>query len=240
VNFITAHDGFCLYDLIAYDQKHNEANGHNNSDGTNDNLSWNCGHEGDESAPEAVLALRRQQAKNFAALLFLSNGIPMIVAGDEFLNTQRGNNNPYNQDNEITWLDWARLEQNRDVFRFFQLMIAFRKAHPSIGRPTFWREDVTWFGSDGPVDLGGESRTLAFLLRGAPMNDDDLYVMINGHWEDRSFKVQSGEISQWRRVVDTAQPSPNDILEPGTEAKLESANYNVRARSVVILRREPK
>jgi len=86
----------------------------------------------------------------------------MFVAGDEFLNTQRGNNNPYNQDNEITWLDWARLEDNRDIFRFFKLMIAFRKSHPSIGRPTFWREDVSWHGADGPVDLGHESRRFAY------------------------------------------------------------------------------
>ncbi len=192
VNFVTAHDGFCLYDLVAYDRKHNEANGHGNTDGTNDNLSWNCGVEGDADVPEAVLALRRQQAKNFCALLMLANGLPMIVAGDEFLNTQRGNNNPYNQDNEITWLDWARLEDNRDVFRFFKLMIAFRKSHPCIGRPTFWREDVSWHGADGPVDLGHESRCLAYLLRGASVGDDDLYVMINGHWEDRAFTVPEG------------------------------------------------
>ncbi len=154
VNFITAHDGFCLYDLVAYDRKHNDANGHDNTDGTNDNLSWNCGWEGDAGAPKEVLALRRQQAKNFCAFLLLSNGLPMIVAGDEFLNSQRGNNNPYNQDNEITWLDWSNLEKNRDVFRFFKLMIAFRKAHPSIARQTFWRESVKWFGPDGPVDFG--------------------------------------------------------------------------------------
>jgi glycogen operon protein len=238
INFLTAHDGFCLYDLVAYDRKHNEPNGHNNTDGCDNNLSWNCGHEGDEGASEAVLALRRQQAKNFAALLLLSNGIPMIVAGDEFLNTQRGNNNPYNQDNEITWLDWARLEQNRDVFRFFKLMIAFRKAHPAIGRAVFWREDVQWFGLDGKVDLGSESRRLAYLLRGASVSDDDLYVMINGHWEDCAFKVQDGKPSEWRRVVDTAQPSPNDIVEPPKETKLKNASYPVRARSVVILRKE--
>jgi len=238
VNFLTAHDGFCLYDLVAYDQKHNEANGHNNTDGCDNNLSWNCGWEGDEGAPQTVLALRRQQVKNFCALLLLSNGIPMIVAGDEFLNTQRGNNNPYNQDNEITWLNWARLQQNRDVFRFFKLMIAFRKAHPSIGRPTFWREDVTWHGAEGPVDLGPESRCLAYMLRGESIGDDDLYVMINAHWEDRNFVVQQGDSSGWRRVLDTARPSPEDIVEPGNEPRLKSAGYTVRARSVVVLRKE--
>jgi isoamylase len=237
VNFVTAHDGFCLYDLVAYDRKHNEANGHRNTDGADDNRSWNCGAEGDDNAPEAVLALRRQQAKNFCALLMLANGLPMIVAGDEFLNTQRGNNNPYNQDNEITWLDWARLEDNRDVFRFFKLMIAFRKSHPCIGRPTFWRDDVSWHGADGPVDFGHESRRLAYTLRGASVGDGDLYVMINGHWDDHSFTVQESPASEWRRVVDTARPSPEDIVEPGTEPSLEGASYTVRARSVVVLRR---
>ncbi len=236
VNFLTAHDGFCLYDLVAYNEKRNEVNGHNNSDGTNDNLSWNCGWEGDANAPQDVLVLRRQQAKNFCALLLLSNGIPMIVAGDECLNTQRGNNNPYNQDNEITWLDWARLEQNSEVFRFFKLMIAFRKAHPSIGRATFWREDVRWCGPDGPADLGAESRCLAYFLDGESVVDDDLYVMINGHWEDRPFTVPAGAPSGWRRVVDTAKPGPDDIVEPGKEPQLECASYKVRARSVVVLR----
>jgi glycogen operon protein len=207
-------------------------------DGTDDNRSWNCGVEGDANAPDAVLALRRRQAKNFCALLMLANGLPMIVAGDEFLNTQNGNNNPYNQDNEITWLDWARLDEHRDVFRFFRLMIAFRKSHPCIGRPTFWREDISWYGVDGPVDFGHESRRLAYCLRGATVGDDDLYVMINGHWEDHSFRIAEGHASDWRRVVDTARPSPDDIVEPGNEPGVETTNYLVGARSVVVLRRD--
>ena len=112
INFITAHDGFCLHDLVAYNEKHNEPNGHKNTDGSDYNLSWNCGHEGDVDAPPEVLALRLRQAKNFCAMLMLAQGTPMIVAGDEFLNTQRGNNNPYNQDNITTWLDWDRLQKN--------------------------------------------------------------------------------------------------------------------------------
>jgi isoamylase len=238
INFVTAHDGFCLYDLVAYDRKHNEVNGHGNTDGTDDNLSWNCGVEGDADAPEAVLALRRRQVKNFCALMMLANGLPMIVAGDEFLNTQRGNNNPYNQDNDVTWLDWSRLEDNRDVFRFFKLMIAFRKAHPCIGRPTFWRDDVSWHGADGPVDLGHESRRVAYLLRGASVGDCDLYIMINGHWDDHRFTVSEGRASEWRRVADTARPSPDDIAEPGSEPVLETTSYTLRGRSVVVLRRE--
>ena len=114
INFITAHDGFCLYDLVAYSHKHNAANGHDNTDGSDNNISWNCGWEGDACAPAEVLALRRQQVKNFFCLLMLSNGTPMFCADDEFLNTQGGNNNPYNQDNETTWLDWSLLEKNRD------------------------------------------------------------------------------------------------------------------------------
>jgi isoamylase len=238
VNFLTAHDGFCLYDLVAYNEKHNSANGHNNTDGTNDNNSWNCGWEGDVNVPEAVLGLRRQQVKNFCALLLLANGIPMIVAGDEFMNTQGGNNNPYNQDNEITWLDWNRLEQNRDVFRFFKLMIAFRKAHPSIGRGLYWHQDVKWHGPEGPVDFGDESRRVAYLLRGKSVGDDDLYVMINGHWDDCDFVLQDGESSRWRRVVDTGRPSPEDIIEPGQEPKLENEKCRLRGRSIVVLRKE--
>jgi glycogen operon protein len=237
INFVTAHDGFCLYDLVAYDRKHNDANGHGNTDGTDDNRSWNCGVEGDADASDTVLALRRRQAKNFCALLMLANGLPMIVAGDEFLNTQRGNNNPYNQDNDITWLDWARLDDHRDVFRFFKLMIAFRKSHACIGRPTFWRDDVSWHGADGPVDFSHESRCLAYTLRGASVGDNDLYVMINGHWEDHPFTVADGRAGEWRRVVDTARPSPDDIVEAGAEPTLATTSYLVRARSVVVLRR---
>ena len=208
VNFITAHDGFCLYDLVAYNQKHNEANGHNNTDGADDNRSWNCGSEGDVDASDEVRALRRRQIKNFFCLLMLANGTPMFCAGDEFMNTQRGNNNPYNQDNETTWLDWDLLERNRDMFRFFKQMIAFRKAHPSISRSRFWREDVRWYGVDGPPDLGDHSHSLAYCLSGASRNDDDLYVMINAYWEDLLFTIQDGRASAWRRVVDTSLPSP--------------------------------
>lgn len=237
VNFITAHDGFCLHDLLAYNQKHNEANGHGNRDGTDDNLSWNCGYEGEEGAPREVLALRRRQAKNAAALLLLANGVPLIVAGDEFLNTQRGNNNPYNQDNEVTWLDWSRLEQNREVFRFFQMLIAFRKTHPSIGRNLFWREDVTWFGPDGPVDFSPESRHFGYWLRGASVGDDDLCVLINGQAEARSFRLPEAAGSGWRRVADTSQPSPNDVCAPGTEPELEADSYVVSERTIVLWRK---
>ncbi len=237
VNYVTSHDGFCLYDLVAYNEKHNEANGHHNTDGTNDNLSWNCGWEGDFDAPPAVMALRRQQIKNFCCLLLLSNGTPMFVAGDEFMNTQGGNNNPYNQDNATTWLDWDLLERHHDIFRFFKQMIAFRKAHPTIGRSRYWRSDVRWYGLGPRVDLAHHARHLAFCLHGAGWDDDDLYVMVNAHWQDLTFTIQEGKAKEWLRVVDTALPSPQDIAEPGHEVRLSRLDVLVRARSVVVLRR---
>jgi isoamylase len=238
VNFVTAHDGFCLHDLVAYDVKRNRANGRGNQDGSDHNLSWNCGWEGEAGAPPEVLSLRRRQARNFCALLLLANGLPMFVAGDEFLNTQQGNNNPYNQDNEITWLDWDRLEQNRDFFRFFKLMIAFRKAHPCIGRRSFWREDVRWYGTGPQPDFSPASHTLAYCLHGAQHCDDDLYVMVNNGPQDLVFTVQEGDPGDWLRVVDTALPAPNDIYQPGEEPPLDSLEYRVGSRSVVVLRRE--
>ncbi|MCC7155885.1 MAG: glycogen-debranching protein [Bryobacterales bacterium] len=237
INFITAHDGFCLYDLVAYNHKHNEANGHGNTDGAGDNLSWNCGWEGDHGAPAEVLALRRRQVKNFFTLLMLANGTPMFCAGDEFLNTQFGNNNPYNQDNEITWLDWNHLEQNRDIFRFFQKMIGFRKQRRSLGRSRYWREDVAWYGVSGGVDHSFESRCLAWRLRGENFRESDIYVMINGHWQPLVFEVQEGQANEWRRIVDTSRPSPDDIVDAEAAEPLSSAQYALSPRSVVVLTR---
>jgi isoamylase len=235
VNFVTCHDGLCLYDLVSYNRKHNEANGHSNVDGTDYNLSWNCGWEGDEGVPPCVMTLRKQQIKNFCALLFLSNGTPMFCAGDEFLNTQKGNNNPYNQDNETTWLDWDLLARNQDVFRFFKKMIAFRKGHPSISRSRYWRDDIRWYGVAGKSDLSHDSHCLAFFLAGAALNDADLYVMINGTSRAVTFVIQQGQEGDWKRVVDTSLPSPADICEPGTEVKGGGRQYIVSARSIVIL-----
>ena len=214
VNFITSHDGFTLYDLVSYDRKHNWANGNQNQDGMDDNYSWNHGHEGIEGVPPDVQALRRKQVKNFCCLLFLSNGTPMFRAGDEFLNSQLGNNNPYNQDNEIGWLDWDQRRGNEDIFRFFKAMIAFRKAHPSISRSRFWREDVDWYGVGPKADLSYDSRSLAFCLHGASQCDDDVYVMINAYWEALNFDIQEGTAQEWKRIVDTALPSPQDFRIP--------------------------
>ena len=167
VNYIDCHDGFTLHDLVAYNERQNFANGHGNGDGTLDNWSWNCGWEGDAGAANDVVALRKRQAKNLFCLLLLANGIPMFAAGDEFLRTQRGNNNPYNQDNETTWLDWSRKVEHADFFHFVQRMIAFRKAHSSISRSHFWRDDVRWYGVGPTVDLSFGSHSLAYCLHGA-------------------------------------------------------------------------
>jgi glycogen operon protein len=236
VNFVTAHDGFTLYDLVSYNQKHNEANGQNNTDGSDDNRSWNCGFEGDQRAPADVLALRRRQVRNFFALLMLSNGTPMFCAGDEFLATHHGNNNPYNQDNEINYLDWDLLETNHGAFRFFQGMIAFRKQHPSIARSQYWREDVSWYG--GPkreVDFGASGQTLAYCLHGASHNDADIYVMINGSATDAQFHIYEGKPEGWQLVADTGLPSPADFIDQPNRRAVASLDYKVGSRSVVVL-----
>jgi isoamylase len=226
INYINSHDGFTLYDQVAYNNKTNL------HDGTSPTLSWNGGWEGDDGVPAEVMQLRRRQAKNACALLMLSNGTPMFRSGDEFLQTQHGNNNPYNLD-ELNWLDWERLNTNAEHFRFFKQMIAFRKAHPSLCRSQFWREDITWFGVTGQPDLSYDSHALAFHLSGVSQGDDDLYVLINTYWEPLTFAIQKP--GPWLRVLDTAQDSPNDFLLPGQETPWSDATYPGGARSVVVL-----
>ena len=240
VNFVTAHDGFTLYDLLAYERKHNEANGHANTDGIDENFSGNCGWEGDEGASPAVLRLRRRQAKNFCALLLLANGTPMLRAGDEFLHTQRGNNNPYNQDNETSWLDWRLLRENAEVVRFFRLMIRFRKAHPSLCRSRFWREDVSWFGTGREVDMGVQSHTLAVYLRGQSQRDGDMYLMINGSQSEQRFVIQVAADAPWRRVIDTALDAPEDCAEQPEQAPICGSQYRLGAHSIAVLASGPR
>ena len=238
INYVASHDGFTLYDLVAYSQKRNSANGHGNTDGPAENFSWNCGWEGDQGAPPEMLKLRKQQIKNYCCLLLLANGTPMFRAGDEFMQTQRGNNNPYNQDNETSWIDWSLLDANADVFRFFKSMIAFRKAHSSLARSRFWREDVRWYGTGREADLSFDSHSVAFALHGAAQMDDDFYVMINGYWNALDFQVQEGEAAQWQRIVDTGLDSPQDFAEPGSETPLADSRCRLSARSIVVLVRK--
>jgi glycogen operon protein len=240
INYVASHDGFTLYDLVAYNTKRNWANGHGNTDGTDDNYSWNCGWEGDGDVPGEVMTLRKRQIKNFCCLLLLSNGTPMFRAGDEFMQTQCGNNNPYNQDNETAWLNWDMLREHADVFRFFREMIAFRKAHPSLARNRFWRDDVRWYGASGDPDLSYSSHSVAFALHGASQADDDLYVMINAYWEPLDFAIQEGMPSEWRRIVDTHLPSPDDIVDGHAGHPLQEARYRVMPRSIAVFVRAPQ
>jgi isoamylase len=236
LNFITAHDGFCLYDLVSYNQKHNEANGNHNIDGNDDNRSWNCGWEGDVGVPAEVLALRRKQVRNFMCLLMLTNGTPMFCAGDEFLFTRQGNNNPYNQDNDINYIDWSLLEKNNDIFRFVQGMIAFRKQHPSIARSHYWREDIHWYGAASKnVDLSPAGQTLAYCLKGVSVDDDDIYVMINGSAEPVSFMIQEHKAQDWYLVADTALEAPRDFTDSAKRRPLLSLSYMAEPRSVIVL-----
>ncbi|TPE43388.1 glycogen debranching protein [Pontibacter mangrovi] len=236
INYVTSHDGFTLYDLVSYNKKHNMANGHQNQDGFTVNYSWNCGWEGDEAVPEAVLRLRRQQAKNLFLLLMLANGTPMFVAGDEFLQTQGGNNNPYNQDNPTTWLNWDRMGLMQEHFAFAKRAIAFRKRHPSLGRSRFWRDDVKWYGPNGPVDFSAASHTLAYFLSGAALGDKDLYVLVNAFWESIEFKLM--EPGPWYRVADTSLPSPHDFLDEQEKEEVKTASYTLQARAVAVLVRD--
>jgi glycogen operon protein len=245
VNFVDCHDGFCLYDLVSYNDKHNQANGPGHEGGIDDNLSNNCGFEGDV-APASVLALRKLRIKGFFALLMLSNGTPMFAMGDEVLRTQGGNNNAYNQDNATSWLNWSLRGQNADVYRFFRLMIAFRKAHPSLARSRFWGSDITWYGVQGNPDQGLTSHTLAFCLRdpegfGAPTGPGgghagpSIYALANFYGQPLTFEIQQGSAGSWRRVIDTSLASPNDVADPGTEPVLGGLSYAVNAQSVVVL-----
>ena len=234
VNFVTAHDGFTLYDLLAYSRKYNEANGHQNTDGHEPNYSWNCGWEGDEGVPQEVMNLRLRQAKNFMTLLLLSNGTPMFLAGDEFLQTQKGNNNPYNQDNETSWLNWNQLQEMKDHFDFVKKLIDFRKNHPTISRSRFWREQVRWYGSKGSLDVSHESRSFAYFLAKASEDDVDLYVMINAHWEGMEFDFM--EPGPWKRVINTFLAPPDDFLTDAGEV-IDQATFFVGSRSVAVFMR---
>ena len=232
INYITSHDGFTLYDLVAYNQKYNEPNGQLNRDGSDYNFSWNCGTEGDKLLTPDILKLRKQQVKNFCTLLFISNGIPMFVAGDEFLRSQIGNNNPYNQDNETNWINWDLPEKNKDIFRFFKKMISFRKSHPSLCRSRFWRGDVMWYGTQGQLDTAYYVKTLALFLNGRSESDQNFYIMINAYWEAIKFKIQENDT--WYRIIDTSLASPADFEDNDNEVPVTD-NYLVNSRSVVVL-----
>ncbi len=243
VNFITAHDGFTLNDLVSYNYKHNEANGEGNRDGIDDNLSWNSGAEG-ETNDSAINSLRERQIKNFATILLLSQGVPMLVMGDEVRRSQKGNNNAYCQDNDLSWFDWSLLEKHSDIFRFWKLMIDFRKSHSTIHRSRFFTgalnkrglKDITWHGCqlDNPDWNDPNARALAFTLGG--FNDEaDIHVMMNMYWEKLEFEIPLLKARRWFRAVDTANQSPDDISEPNKEVLIKANTYLLEPRSIVVL-----
>jgi glycogen operon protein len=162
----------------------------------------------------------------------------MVVAGDEFLHSQGGNNNPYNQDNPTTWLDWGRLAAYADHHQFVRKLLAFRKAHPTLCRSRFWRDDVRWYGVGPTTDMGDDSHSLAYALRGASQGDCDLYIMINAYHEPLTFAIQEGREGCWRRAIDTSLPGPEDIAHPDPGPLVTTCEYRVQARSVVVLTRE--
>ncbi|KAA5538662.1 glycogen debranching protein GlgX [Roseiconus nitratireducens] len=246
INFVTCHDGFTLADVVSYNDKHNEANGEQNRDGANDNHSWNCGVEGPTEDPE-ILSLRTRLMKNALAMLFLSQGIPMLLMGDEMGRSQNGNNNAYCQDNELNWLDWSLKHRNQELFRFCQSMIAFRKAHPVLRHPRYSetkhgksnRLEICWHGTrPWQSDLSDASRVLAFHARLRREESDDLiYAAFNNYWETLDFDLpRVGDAGEWRVFANTRLRAPDDISSPGDERALDNPNQiQVAGRSVVIL-----
>ncbi|MGC0330305.1 pullulanase/glycogen debranching enzyme [Streptomyces sp. SAI-170] len=248
VNFITAHDGFTLYDLVSYNDKHNEANGEGNGDGANDNNSWNCGEEG-PTASEHVRALRMKQMKNLMAILLTSQGVPMFVAGDEVGRTQLGNNNTYCQDNELSWFDWGLVDSNAELLEFTKSLIAFRHAHPVLrnsmhpigadqvgsGYP-----DISWHGVRAwAPDWSSHCRVLALMrcgkhAKGGTVADDHVYIAINSHWEGHDLELpRLPEGLKWRLFADTSAAGAHPL---GQEPPLEQPDsYHLGAHSVVVL-----
>jgi glycogen operon protein len=237
INFVTCHDGFTLSDLVSYRYKHNEANGENNHDGTDANFSQNCGFEG-ETADPAIETLRKRQIKNFLLTLLISRGVPMLLGGDEFRRTQRGNNNAYCQDNETSWVDWTHLEQHREIFRFTRGMIAFRRAHAILTTEEFFTGAVIqWFGSQGGLPNWADPRckTLACLIH--ENGQDRLYLVFNADTRETDFGLPTlPQGFRWHLAVDTSRSAPQDLFAAGEEALVDdSKTYHVEARSSAIL-----
>ncbi|BET66568.1 glycogen debranching protein GlgX [Opitutales bacterium ASA1] len=257
INFVTAHDGFTLHDLVSYNGKHNEANGENNNDGANDNESWNCGSEGPTDDAE-IMELRERQKRNFLCTLFLSQGVPMLVSGDEISRSQSGNNNGYCQDSELTWLHWDLDEARRKLLDFTRRLVALRREHPNFHRHSYAEnepeagaaaESIEWFRADGVKmkrsdwEQGGWMRTLGMFLHGdAPeirngggetVRDDTFLMLLNSHHEPVEFRtpkrVRSGK---WIVVLDTARPD----LEDGKEEIGKGQPVKMESRSLVLLR----
>jgi glycogen operon protein len=251
INFITCHDGFTLYDLFAYNEKHNWANGENNQDGCNDNFSWNCGWEG-ETDDTAVNLLRHRQIKNALTILMLSQGVPMILMGDEMGRTQKGNNNTYCHDSDFNWLDWSLVRENFDLFSFARHIINFRRQHPILRSKEHYCNrdykesgyaDITFHGTKAWHADWSESNTVfAFMLDGHQakngfVKDDAIYVAANMHWDALDFELpQLSENRKWHLSVNTSMVPPETFYPLNSEPVLENqSGFIVGGRSVIVL-----
>lgn len=252
VNFISCHDGFTLNDLVCYNTKHNDENGENSRDGANNNFSGNNGFEGAALNPK-IQSLRTRKIKNFFTILFVAQGVPMIVAGDEVLRTQRGNNNAYCQDNDISWFDWTLIEKNASMLEFVKRLVTLRMSHRVFRRNDFFTGrpsesglgpcDVSWFGFDGIApDWSKLNRFLAFRLGGGVGDnlheeDNDFYIAINSDIHDRTVVLPPPSIGRkWFRVVDTSIDGEKSALDAGEEEALMSQNrYVIVSNSVIVL-----
>ncbi len=239
VNFVTSHDGFTLNDLVCYDKKHNEANGEHNRDGSNDNFSWNCGIEGPTDDPQ-IEALRTRQIKNFLVLNLFAAGLPMILMGDEMRRTQDGNNNAYCLDNEISWLDWTLLDRHADVHRFAANLIPYRARRLAEGIPLTLNDVldnsmIEWHGVRvGRPDWSHHSHSLAVSLQSLRA-DLLLYGMANAYSEPLTFELPPTPDGPWRRWIDTALPSPDDITAWTSAPVVPGGECTLEPRSVVVL-----
>ncbi|NUM34114.1 MAG: glycogen debranching protein GlgX [Candidatus Brocadiae bacterium] len=236
INFITCHDGFTLNDLVSYNKKKNTMNGEENRDGEQNNLSWNCGEEGESKNP-IVLKLREKQRKNFMAILLLSQGVPMLLGGDEFGRTQQGNNNAYCQDNEISWIDWDLLEKNAAFLRFVKEMIALRKRH--FQAKDFQDYQISWHGVKvGRPDWSYHSHSLALLIEQTKKTKDTkaFYIILNAFWMPLTFDLPKPSSDKvWHILMDTAKESPLDITTQEDSAVWKEKQYTLEPRSVVVL-----
>jgi glycogen operon protein len=238
IQFVTCHDGFTLNDLVSYNTKHNEANGEENRDGSNDNFSWNCGVEGPSDDRE-VEALRLRQIKNLFTILLISQGTPMLLMGDEVRRTQLGNNNAYCQDNEIGWFDWQLLSEHDDILRFVKLLIRFVRRFEIFSQQRFLRTDgrskkpsIVWHGVRlWKPDWKSGSRSLAFTLH-YPAKSERFHVLVNAYWQELSFRLPR---RQWSRIIDTSLQSPNDFCELKQAPDVNEPKYTVQPRSMVLL-----
>ena len=255
INFVSCHDGFTLNDLVSYNDKHNTRNGEDNRDGANDNNSWNSGHEGEvigtdlpEEKQIEIEDLRRQQIKNFLTLLFVSQGTPMLLYGDEMRRTANGNNNTVFQDNDLNWINWENARNHADILRFTKLIIAFRKRHQLVAR---WRyltseeaetpalRNITWHGvKPGQADFSDSSRFIAWVLEAfktQERSDVTIYVATNTFWEPLTIELPDAKGLHWYRVVDTALPVGEDIVPEEEAFFIPDPTYHIRPRTTIVL-----